>query len=168
MHASLVLTVALLALSQVLHAEQVRARQGAVDKSRRFTSPMILEAPLPVLPGFKRTLFGRELAEFTCDDVSLRELSYQVTGNRKDPDRPTEIDVAGWLWVPSSFDREVDVALTVKNGDETLGTNTKLRISAEEGRRSFFRLKVPIIRLRGITGSSLPVVEITMTVRDNS
>lgn len=164
---SLSLLLAMLCLSGPIDAGQVTARQGP-DTTRRFTSPMILEASLPVLPGFKRTQFGREIADFTCDGVSLRDLSYHITGNRKAADRPTQIEFAGWVAVPNSFDREVDVVIAVKSHGETLGSRGTFRISAEEGRRTAFRVKVPISRLRGVTGDAAPTVEITLTVRDNS
>lgn len=130
---------------------------------------MILEAPLPVLPGFKRTQFGKEIADYACDDVSLRELSYQVTGNRKDAGKPATLDFQGWVVVPNSFDREVDVVITVMNGAEKLGSRGAFRIDAEEGGRTPFRVKVAIPRLDSFTGpSAAPKVQITVTVRDNS
>lgn len=160
--------LAALLLSMPARADQATARQGAVDTTRRFTSPMIVHAPLPVLPGFKRTQFGREVADVTCDDVSLRALSYQVTGNRTRQDRPTVLAFEGAVVVPPSFDREVDVLITVTRGGETLGSRGAFRIDAEEGRQTGFRVAVPISRLEPfVAGEGAPAVEITVTVRDN-
>lgn len=95
-------------LSLAVQADQATARQGAVAASRRFTSPMIVEAPLPVLPGFKHTQLGPDVTTYICDDVSIRALAYQVTGNRKDASRPTVATFEGAVAVPRSFDRAVD------------------------------------------------------------
>lgn len=164
------LTVAVTASSDLgaTSPQQVTARQGT-DASRRFQSPMVLEIALPVSDGAKRTKFGADIAHYLCDDVSLNDLTYQVRGNRQYPARKTDIEFTGWVVVPNSFDREVDVLMTIRQGTEILGSKGKFKIGAEEGRRTPFRLRVPVSRLRAVTDpASPPVVEITLTVRDNS
>jgi len=146
---------------------QVTARQGASNTSRQFTSPMVLETVLPVAPGFRRTQLRREIADFTCDGVALQDVWYQVRGNRRAADQPTTLVLDGVVAVPPSFDREVDVLVTITAGGDTLGHQQALRIDAEEGRRTPFRLRVPIARLSGIIGDAPPTAAITLIVRDN-
>ncbi|HXO21533.1 MAG TPA: hypothetical protein VOA87_16600, partial [Thermoanaerobaculia bacterium] len=75
------------------------------------------------------------------------------------------------IGVPASFDRLVAVSLVVRRGEMTLGKTSAANINAEEGRSTPFRATIALDEAQLISAFSsepLPILEITVTVRNNS
>lgn len=149
---------------------QIAARQGAPDTTDQYRSPMVLELPLPPMAPH-RTPLSRDLGRFTCEGVSLEAFAYLQTEITIRKRKVFALQFVGWVKVPESFDREVDVAVVLTSGGEVLGKGAKTKIDAEEGRLTAFSFDVPVDRdrLNAARAADVPPrVEITVTVRDNS
>ncbi len=157
-----------LALFSATSAHQVVARQGSEDTSKQFQSPMVLEVTLPNLDA-KLRLVSTDLANYTCDGVSIRALT--VARAKRAKGTTAVLEFHGFIRVPESFDRQVDVTVALKAGAVTVAKGERLRIDAEEDRGTRFRVSVPVDEtlLNGAMASdSRPTLEITLVVRDNS
>jgi hypothetical protein len=154
----------------------VSARQGTAPPPEevRFDSPMILDLPLPnvtaIDPG--STLNLPNVRKYICDShVSL--LSLTVAKQYKGPKkaRSLELIVSGFVSVTDSYDRRVDIGLKLRNGDEKIGSQILRNLSAEEERTTPFRLIIPVDESKltaALSAEQAPVLELTLTVRDDS
>ena len=82
-----------------------------------------------------------------------------------------QLVVSGYLTVRSSYDRVADVTVRLRKTEKVLASGRTLRISAEEGRTTSFRVtaSVPKATLRdAYSGEPRPTLEIVLAVRDNS
>jgi hypothetical protein len=168
--------VLLLAVAPAPSAAQVAARQGTAPppQEEHFASPMVLDLPLPNVAalGTGSALRLPEVRKYICDQhVSLLGLtvSKQYKGFRKA--RSMELVVAGSVFVDDSYDRRVDIAVKVRSGGQELAAQTLRHHSAEEERTTPFRVVIPVDEARlteAAASEHPPVLELTLTVRDDS
>jgi hypothetical protein len=151
---------------------QVVARQGPAV-THKFHSPMILEVPLPNITrypiGGLKTL-GSDIPNYTCDDVSLPSLTVEVKKRSQRKGNILVLEIAGGVLVPSSHDRLVDLIFIAKRGDAVIGRASVLNLDAEEGRTTSFRTDITLdeVQLReAFAAEPHPIIEMTVTVRDN-
>lgn len=164
------------AASQIHASAQVTARQGEAPAPKivQFESPMILELPLPdvlaLKPGNAKRL--AEVRNYICDkDVSL--LSLTATTRYKGPKkaRSMELIVSGLVSIIDSYDRRVDIRLRLKDGETEIGTGFLRNYSAAEERNTEFSVSLPVDEVKlqaAFTSERKPVLELTLTVRDDS
>ena len=170
MHRAALTTTSLLtlALLNATSAHQIVVRQGREDTSKQFQSPMVIEVPLPDLDE-KLRLVSTDLANYTCDGVSIRALT--VARAKRAKGKIAVLEFHGFIRVPESFDRQVDVTVALNAGAVTVAKGERLRIDAEEGRGTRVRVSLPVEEtlLNGALASDArPTLKITMVVRDNS
>ena len=157
-----------LALLNAISAHQIVVRQGSEDTSKQFQSPMVIEVPLPDLDE-KLRLVSTDLANYTCDGVSIRALT--VARAKRARGTTAVLEFYGFIRVPESFDRQMDVTVVFKAGAVTVAKGERLRIDAEEGRGTRFRVSLPVeetILNGAMVSGARPTLEITTVVRDNS
>jgi len=153
---------------------QIVARQGTVDAEHQFKSPMILQLPAPnltKLPAGTRIVVSADIGRFTCDVVSVATLTVEHKTGPRHSTGKLIAEFAGSIGVPASFDRLVAVSLVVRRGEMTLGKTSAANINAEEGRSTPFRATIALDEAQLISAFSsepLPILEITVTVRNNS
>lgn len=173
------LALTLIVASNLAHG-QVVVRQGTNDTSHAFQSPMVIETPLPEVTlseltahasspprGFPRRLVNADLSKFTCDGVSMPNMTVVVRGTPAG----AYLDFYSAALVPESYDREVDIKMILRKGDRILATGSVTRLDAEEGRRTPFRVTLTFQgeMLQELnTPTPAPILEITMVVRDAS
>jgi hypothetical protein len=175
-----VTVTALLSLTFLAMAQppetQVTAKQGVSPEPEivRFNSPMILELPLANLgtlePGTRRKLPG--VRKYLCDnDVSFTTLYIEKEFRGRKKARELTLVITGSIFVADSYDRLSDLAIRVKSRDRVIATHVTRGISTEEERTTPFRLVVPITEAalsEALAAEQDPVLELTLTVRDNS
>lgn len=178
MYRSLGLILALLAAAAPMSASspQVTARQGTAPppEEAHFASPMVLDLQLPrvtaVEPGSLLRL--ADVRKYICDNhVTLLNLTVakQYKGPRKA--RSLELVVAGSVSVADSYDRRVDIALQLRSGEEKIAAQTLRNYSTEEERVTPFRILLPVDESKleaAYSSENAPVLELTLTVRDDS
>lgn len=177
MQRSPVLLLALLIAAIPLSASpQVTARQGTAPPPEvtHFASPMVLDLPLPnvipIEPGSMLRLGN--VRNFICDDhVTLLNLT--VAKEYKGPRRARSLElvISGTVSVTDSYDRRVDIALRLRSGEETIASQTLRNHSTEEERVTSFRILLPVDESKLVAAYSAepaPVLELTLTVRDDS
>jgi hypothetical protein len=135
---------------------------------------MVLELPLPDLrgyaPGYGKT-FTRGIRRFVCADSSIDELTVSrgKTSGRGE-NVQTSIGIEGFVYVRPSYDRLVDLELSLVKEDRTIATATVHDIDAGEEYRTKFktRLKLPLEELEaGFEGEPQPKLKIVLSVADN-
>jgi hypothetical protein len=108
----------------------------------------------------------------SCDDhVTL--LNLMVAKHYKGPRkaRSLELVISGSVSVTDSYDRRVDIALRLRSGEETIASQTLRNHSTEEERVTPFRILLPVDESKLVAAYSTehaPVLELTLTVRDDS
>lgn len=129
-------------------APQVDARQGDPKEERPndFTSPMVLELPLPNLSELEDReahRFGDGIKEYYCDDVAIHEL--RLKRDRRRPKRGGArifFDLRGKLYVRPSHDREVTLTLALVQGENSLAETVIEDIEAEEKKYKSFKSRL--------------------------
>lgn len=154
-------------------AGQVAARQGA-SSEKHFASPMILELPLPNVDRLQEgsTVRLADVQSFICDrHVTLIDLTVTKRYKGRKKARTLELVLSGLVHVAPSYDRRIDLAVNLRSGEEVFSSETLSNRSAEE------RRSMPFQVLLGADESGLaaamssdkpPVLELTLTVRDDS
>lgn len=170
------LLVGFLCIARSPATGQVAARQGVAPQPEivNFESPMILDLPLPnVGPlGPHAQMQLAKVRQYVCDhDVQFLNLAIakQFKGPRKA--RSLELVVSGSVLVTDSYDRRVDIALRLRSGDDVLASQILRNQSAEEERSTPFRILLPIAESRLLAAYATepaPILEVTLTVRDDS
>ena len=155
---------------------QVAAYQGVAkeDPVEEFESPMVLELPLPDLGdlavGSTKNI-GQKLRHFVCEDTSIHALLVKRGRDKKrDGSLETSLDLQGFLYVRPSFDRLVNVELTLLKDDAVIAKAVKRRIDAEEGDRTKFKtsFKVQAEEFDAIFGQEpFPTLKLVVSVADN-
>src|SRR5690349_2880037 len=171
-----IVTVLALAAASVRAEMQVTAKQGTPPPPQEvhFASPMILELPFPNITavGPDSTLRLPETYRYICDNhVLLRGLTVekQYKGPRKA--RSLELLISGQVFVAESYDRKVDIAFRLQSLDTAIATQTLRNLKAEEGRATLFRITIPVDEeklLSAYTAEASPILQLTVTVRDDS
>jgi hypothetical protein len=166
----------LIAAAPMPASSQVTARQGTAPPPQvtHFASPMVLDLPLPnVIPLEPGSMFRLgNVRNFICDDhVTLLNLmvAKEYKGPRKA--RSLELVISGTVSVTDSYDRRVDIALRLRSGEETIASQTLRNHSTEEERVTPFRILLPVDESKLVAAYSAehaPVLELTLTVRDDS
>jgi len=172
----LLILVGLLAIDFGAAIAQVAARQGIAlpPNIEKFESPMILDLPLPdVRPlDAHSQMHLPNIRKYVCDNnVQLLNLAIakQYKGPRKV--RSLELVVSGSVFVADSYDRRVDIALRLKSRDAVLASQILRNYSTEEDRSTPFRILLPVDESRFVDSYMVqpgPVLEVTLTVRDDS
>ena len=135
---------------------------------------MILDLALPkvaaVEPG--RQLQLPKVGKYVCDN-NVRLLNLVIEKQYKGPRRARslELAVSGAIFVSASYDRRVDIALRLKSGDHLLASELLRNQSAEEQRSTPFRIILPVSEpglLAAFAAEPAPILELTLTVRDDS
>ena len=153
------------------------ARQGepAPPREQYFQSPMILDLPIPNLAALDEgsTMQLADVSRFICDNhVSLIGLTIgkQYRGFRKS--RRMELVLDGFVRIADSFDRRVDLLARVRSGDREHAKQPLHDYKTEEDRSTPFRMLIPVADELGfvsaLTSSHPPVLELTLSVRDDS
>lgn len=155
---------------------QVTARQGTppAPQEVHFASPMVLELPFPNVTavGPDSVLRLPEVYRYICDNhVLLRGLTVekQYKGPRKA--RSLELLISGQVFVAESYDRKVDIAFRLQSLDSDIATQTLRNLKAEEGRATPFKIVIPVDEqklLPAYTAETSPILQLTVTVRDDS
>ncbi|HSK78039.1 MAG TPA: hypothetical protein VLQ45_16425 [Thermoanaerobaculia bacterium] len=155
---------------------QIVARQGNDPTAQvvHFQTPMVLDLVVSALadlrPG-KKLQFAGNFRRYVCDDdvfFSTLELTKRVHDRRT---RALELELSGYLTVLESYDRLADVTVRLVKNGVNVASGTTPRISAEEGKTSFFRVKFTIPEnelANAFSSGPEPVLQITLSVRDNS
>lgn len=117
-----------------LTVAQVAARQGTPQEAPgrsqfEFTTPMVLEAPLPIVPG-EDTIFT-DFSRYTCDDVAVRMISFYPKQKKR-----------GWVQVKaklmlnngSDVDKYTAVRIEVVSRDEVLAKATRSEMDTESNK----------------------------------
>lgn len=158
-------------------SEAQSARQGVAPPpvERHFESPMILDLPIPdvtVLSG-DSTISLVEVRNFICDQhVSLigLALAKRYKGPRKA--RAMELLLTGSVLVADSYDRRVDLLAKIRDSEYEYSKQILRNHKAEEGRLTPFRIALPVEDEAGLItaleSEGAPVLELTLTVRDDS
>ena len=160
-----------------IHASpQATARQGETPapKTMQFESPMILDLPLPnvlsLKPGAAKRL--AEVRNYICDkDVSLLSLMVAKRYRGYKKTRSLELVVSGLVSIIDSYDRRVDIRLRLKDGDAEIGAAILRNYSTAEERNTEFSISLPVDEPRleaAYSSEHGPVLELTLTVRDDS
>lgn len=176
---SVAVVLAFLSISFVViaaQAAQVEVRQGDAGEERPndFTSPMVLELPLPDLSAMSDGAIQQyqdEIRDYFCDDVALRHIQIErrkTTG----PEASAQVTfrIRGTLFVRSSHDREVTLEVSIEKDGEPLIETEIREIEAEEKKSKAFKRQfvVPQSRLgTAFSSDPAPVLKITMWVRDD-
>jgi hypothetical protein len=172
----LILALFVAAAPMYASSPQATARQGTAPppQEAHFASPMVLDLPLPqvtaIEPGSALRL--ADVRKYICDNhVTLLNLTVakQYKGPRKA--RSLELVVSGFVSVTDSYDRRVDIALQLRSGTEKLAAQTLRNSSAEEERVTPFRMLLPVDESKleaAYSSENPPVLELTLTVRDDS
>lgn len=155
---------------------QVAARQGDPKEERPndFTSPMILELPLPDLSALDEKHVERyrdEIRDYFCDDVSIRELRLQRRRAKGEgPDKRVFFRVRGDLFVRPSRDRRVSLKLGVVRGDATLAELEIENLDAEEKKRTGFKGSFWLREAEleeAFASAPAPVLRVSLWVRED-
>jgi len=166
----------LLAFEASSAVAQVAARQGVAPPPAivNFDSPMILDLPLPNVAKLDSDaqLQLPSVRKYICDsNVQLLNLALAKEYKGPKKSRSLALVVLGAVFVTDSYDRRFDLALRIKSGDDVLAAQTLRNHSAEEERSTPFRILLPIDESRLSSANSAeppPVLELTLTVRDDS
>ena len=155
---------------------QVKAYQGKPKQEpvQEFDSPMILELEVPGLgdlsPGESRGI-GGPLRRFVCDDASIHTLRVERGRDRKRGGRrETSLVLEGMVHVRESYDRLVNLELTLAKGTRVFAEQTVYRIDAEEEKYRKFKATLALSFEdfdELITGDPVPHLKIVMSVFDN-
>jgi hypothetical protein len=158
-------------VSATVAAAQVTARQGEAAKEvvTEFESPMVLDVPLKgydsVPSGASKMLGG--FRNFVCEDTSLVGLKV-VKRVRKS--RVT-LEIAGMVGVRESMDRIVSLRFDLARGERILASAVSKPLDAEEEKVTPFAAKLSVSEqdfVDAFEGEDVPLLRITMSVRDNS
>ena len=168
--------LALLAFDAGSAIAQVAARQGVAPPPAivNFDSPMILDLPLPNVATLDSDVQLQlpSVRKYICDShVQLLNLAIAKEYKGPKKSRSLALVLLGAVFVADSYDRRFDLALRVKSGNDVLAAQTLRNQSAEEQRIMPFRILLPIAESRLISAYSAeppPVLELTLTVRDDS
>jgi hypothetical protein len=162
--------------SPIFAVPQVTARQGEAPgpKTIQFESPMILDLPLPnvlsLKPGAAKRL--AEVRNYICDkDVSLLSLTVAKRNKGTKKTQTLELIVSGLVSIVDSYDRRVDIQLRLKDGDVEIGEGILRNFKTAEERNTEFSVSLPVdvAKLQAAYSSEHgPVLELTLTVRDDS
>lgn len=155
---------------------QVTARQGQPTEPEivRFDSPMVLEIPLSDMrrlpPDAQRQL--PSVRKYRCDnDVSLTQMYVTKKYSGRKRERQLTLVINGAISVADSYDRLVDIGLRLIKEGRLLANTTVRGISAEEERNTPYKVVLPVTESaleEAFATGSLPVLELTLTVHDNS
>jgi hypothetical protein len=176
MQKAVILFIVLLVAAQLPASPQATAKQGTAPppKEVHFASPMILELPLPNVSPIEPGSYLRlaDVRNYICDNhVSLVNLTVakQYTGPRKA--RSLQLVIAGSVLVIDSYDRRADIALQLRSDEQVLASQALRNYSTEEERLTPFRILLPVDESRlmaAYTEAQPPILELTLTVRDDS
>ena len=136
---------------------------------------MILELEVPGLgdlgPEESRFVDG-QLQRYVCDDASIHSLQVGRGRDRKRGGRQeTSLVIEGKVHVRPSYDRLVDLELTLTKGTRVFGELKVSRIDAEEGQNRKFKARLalsPEDLEELVTGGPVPSLKIVMSVSDNN
>jgi hypothetical protein len=178
MHKNVLLVVLVLLMTTGLGAAfaQAAARQGVAPPPDiiKFESPMILDLPLPNVGAVEAgsQLQLPNVRKYICDnDVQLLNLA--IGKQYKGPKRARSLDlvVSGSVFVADSYDRRVDIALRLRSGEDVVASQILRNYSTEEERTTPFRILLPVVESRLLAAFSAepaPILELTLTIRDDS
>ena len=155
---------------------QVTARQGTPPPPQQmhFESPMILDLPFPNVTSLEAgsSLRLAEVYKYICDQhVLLRGLIVEKRYKGPRRARSLELVMAGQAFVAESYDRRIDIGLTILSGDSQIATQVLRNLKAEEKHATPFAIVVPVDeqKLRtAYAAAKQPTLQLTVTVRDDS
>lgn len=158
----------LYSLLQTSARAQIVATQGqaALDDSKRFVSPMVLDLPVPELQGVS-SLRDHQVAgirQYHCEDASIPMMAIKVEPGAKGG---RAYEVSGMLLVDESFDRFITVNLQLMGGGVDLGHGRQMNISVEERKSNRFlvRFKLNKEAAARFDAAPEPFLRLTMHVR---
>ncbi len=162
-----VASVLLFLLQTSLYA-QIVATQGktALEDSKRFVSPMVLDLPVPELQGVSnlRDHLVAGIRQYHCEDASIPMMAIKVAPGEKGG---RNFEISGMLLVDESFDRFITVNFQLMGGGVDLGHGRQMNISVEEGKSNRFlvRFKLSKDAAARFDAGAEPLLRLTMHVR---
>lgn len=161
-------------LAPAVGAQEVVARQGARQEGpieEEFESPMVLEIPLGWLGRLERgqgQALGPEISNYVCDDVSL--VTLRVSRGKGGGKTRAVVEFLGFVSVRNSYDRLVDLDLSLLSGEKAIASAVIHRVDAEENKNTKFQAQMTIPRAEfeaAFEGEPQPTLKIVMRVQDN-
>lgn len=153
---------------QTSASAQIVAKQGqaALDESKRFVSPMVLDLPVPELQGVS-SMRDHQVAgirQYHCEDASIPMMAIKVEPGEKGG---RIYEISGMLLVDESFDRFITVNFQLMGAGVDLGHGRQMNISVEERKSNRFlvRFKLSKDAAARFDAAAEPLLRLTMHVR---